>query len=73
MATDLETLMRAAVADGRLVNLTLWSTPQGWQANMSTGLNPWKVRVAADPVEALRQVLVAGLGHREPPSIDLFG
>lgn len=64
----IEDLMRQAIADGRLVNLTLWKTAQGWQANMSTGLNPWKVRVEADPIEALRDVLVAGLPPK-PPSV----
>ena len=46
----LETLFRAAVDDGRLVNMTLWRTAQGWQASMSTGFNPWKVRIEDDPI-----------------------
>ena len=66
----LETSFRAAVDDGRLVNMTLWRTAQGWQASMSTGFNPWKVRIEDDPIAALRAVLRAG--QPDPPA-DIFG
>lgn len=71
-ALDLETLLRDAVADGRCRNLTLWSTSDHWQANMSTGLNPWKIRADADPVRALKAVLLAGLAPASPASLDMF-
>ena len=49
----LETLFRAAVDDGRLVNLTLFRTGQGWQAAISTGVSAWRIHIDADPVAAL--------------------
>ena len=67
----LEVLFRAAVDDGRLVNMTLWRTAQGWQASMSTGFNPWKVRIEDDPIAALRATLGTGTGLE--PSTDIFG
>ena len=63
----LETLFRAAVDDGRLVNLTLFRTGQGWQAAISTGVSAWRIHIDADPVAALAGVLD---GAEEP---DIFG
>ena len=42
----LDDLVETAVRDGRLVNLTLFRTAQGWQASISTGVSAWKVEIA---------------------------
>ena len=68
----LEDLIRNAIADGRLVNMTMWHTSQGWQCSMSIGINPWKVRVADDPIDALTQMPNASLGSQREADIDPF-
>ena len=46
-----------AAREGRLKGLTLWRTPEGYQANISSDGTAWTVHLGADPVEALRRVL----------------
>lgn len=53
----LDDLVETAVRDGRLVNLTLFRTAQGWQASISTGVSAWKVEIADTAVSALRGAL----------------
>ena len=65
---NIEPLLLAAIADGRVKNLTLFKTSAGWQASISTGVSAWRVRIDPDPVEALRAVLTP-----DGPAGDIFG
>ena len=65
----LDDLVETAVRDGRLVNLTLFRTAQGWQASISTGVSAWKVEIADTAVSALR----GALGEKPGRAENLFG
>jgi hypothetical protein len=53
----LEAMIREAVANGGLRSLTLWTVPNGFQANVSPDGKSWCCMIAADPVEAIRRAL----------------
>ncbi len=53
-----EAIIQAA-REGRLKSLTLWRTPEGYQANVSSDGTAWTVHIDADPVRALRGALRA--------------
>lgn len=60
----LEALIREA-ADTRLASISLYRTADGWQANAKwPGSSGYRVCIAADPIEALTDVL----GLRSEPA-----
>ena len=76
--TSLDDLIREAACRGGLRSLTLWTTEQGFQANVcASGVSVWRVEIDADPVAALRRVLGAPamsvLTNDKPIAEDIFG
>ena len=61
----LDDLIKEAARDGRFC-LTLWPTPEGYQANFSRDRQSWSCNMHADPASALRTAL-----GEKPAAIDL--
>lgn len=72
----LDDLVKEAAARGDLRSLTLWTTPQGYQASVSRDGKSWRCEMAPDPVTALRRALGASgtsTDTKPQPDEDIFG